>query len=231
MSLPIARARRKNVPSSQRSPCSMTPSHSFTESSNPRVVMSQARLQLADLPVVLDQPHLGDHPREVVVERLVGGHQPVDGGRHAAVHPGLPGRGERRPRARRRAAPRGRATPTARRATAAGRPTARRTAGRGRTRRCRGRTAGARRARPHRRRSRGRRRWSGCRRSRCARCRRGSGSRCRWRAPCSVPAGSTSRSPGNIPASLARRSAAGAVIGCGGRSSSRSPQPVRMNAA
>ena len=42
MSLPIVRARRKNVPSSQRSPCSMTCGHSRTQSSKPSVVMSQA---------------------------------------------------------------------------------------------------------------------------------------------------------------------------------------------
>ncbi len=42
MSLPMVRARRKKVPSSQRSPCSMTRSHSATESVNPSVVMSQA---------------------------------------------------------------------------------------------------------------------------------------------------------------------------------------------
>ena len=42
MSLPIARARRKKVPSIQRSPNSSTRSHSRTESSKPRVVMSQA---------------------------------------------------------------------------------------------------------------------------------------------------------------------------------------------
>ena len=42
MSLPIARARRKKVPSIQRSPNSSTRSHSRTESSKPSVVMSQA---------------------------------------------------------------------------------------------------------------------------------------------------------------------------------------------
>ena len=42
MSLPIARARRKKVPSIHRSPNSRTRSHSRTESSKPRVVMSQA---------------------------------------------------------------------------------------------------------------------------------------------------------------------------------------------
>ena len=42
MSLPIARARRKNVPSIQRSPNSSTRSQSRTESSKPRVVMSHA---------------------------------------------------------------------------------------------------------------------------------------------------------------------------------------------
>ncbi len=42
MSLPIARARRKNVPSIQRSPYSSTRSHSRTQSSKPSVVMSQA---------------------------------------------------------------------------------------------------------------------------------------------------------------------------------------------
>ena len=42
MSLPIARARRKNVPSSQRSPYSSTLSHSRTLSAKPSVVMSQA---------------------------------------------------------------------------------------------------------------------------------------------------------------------------------------------
>ena len=60
--------------------------------------------------------------------------------------------------------------------------------------------------------------------------RRGTGSRCRWTAPCRCPAGSTSRSPGNASASAARRRAAWSATGCRGRSSSRSPQPVRMNA-
>ncbi len=42
MSLPMARARRKNVPSIQRSPYSSTSSHSRTESSKPSAVMSVA---------------------------------------------------------------------------------------------------------------------------------------------------------------------------------------------
>ncbi len=42
MSLPIARARRKKVPSTQRSPYFSTLSHSRTQSSKPSVVMSQA---------------------------------------------------------------------------------------------------------------------------------------------------------------------------------------------
>src|SRR5687767_6929731 len=41
----------------------------------------------------------------------------------------------------------------------------------------------------------------------------------------------TSRSPGSVSASRCRRAAAHVATGCGGRSSSRSPQPVRMNAA
>ncbi len=46
-------------------------------------------LELGDLPVVLDQPRLADHAREVLVQRGVGGDHPVDAGRDAAQHAGL----------------------------------------------------------------------------------------------------------------------------------------------
>jgi hypothetical protein len=51
-------------------------------------------LELGDLPVVLDQPHLGDHPGEVGVAGLVGRHDPVDVAGDAAVDPGLAGAAE-----------------------------------------------------------------------------------------------------------------------------------------
>ena len=73
MSLPIARARRKNVPSIQRSPNSSTRSHSRTESSKPSVVMSHASWSCVDLPLVLDQPQLGGDAGEVVVGGDVAG--------------------------------------------------------------------------------------------------------------------------------------------------------------
>ena len=47
MSLPIARARRKKVPSIQRSPYLSTLAQSETESSKPRVVASQASCSCA----------------------------------------------------------------------------------------------------------------------------------------------------------------------------------------
>ena len=52
-------------------------------------------LQLTDLPVVLDQPGLGDDPGEVLVEGLVRGDEAVDGVGDTAEHPGLAGDGER----------------------------------------------------------------------------------------------------------------------------------------
>ena len=180
--------------------------------------MSQASWSSADLPVVLDQPHLGDDPGEVGVAALVGGDQPVDGVGDAAVHAGLAAAGQVGARARRCGAPRGRGSRRSPSATGGGRPTARRTAGRGRTRRCRARSAAGRRGRTRRPRSPAPRRWSGCRRSRCGRCRGGSGSRCRRTRTLNVPAGSTSRSPGNASASFARGAAAAhGVIGCGGQ--------------
>ena len=97
----MARARRKNVPSIQRSPYSSTLSHSRTLSAKPRVVMSQASLQLVELPVVLDQPHLREHPGEAPGRgrrpRRPHGPLAVD----AAQHPGLGRRGAAARRARR----------------------------------------------------------------------------------------------------------------------------------
>jgi len=46
-------------------------------------------LELLELPGVLDQPHLRQHPREVVVAAAVGGHGAVDERVDAAQHPGL----------------------------------------------------------------------------------------------------------------------------------------------
>ena len=59
--------------------------------------MSQALLQLGDLPLVLDQPQLGEHPGEVGVAALVAGDLRVHAGVHPAQHPGLrrPGTGGR----------------------------------------------------------------------------------------------------------------------------------------
>ena len=202
MSLPIARARRKKVPSIQRSPYLSTLSHSRTESSKPRVVMSQASWSSLDLPVVLDQPHLREHAGELVVAALVGGDERVDARRRRRAArascrrrparsrqlvdvPARAARGSRRSRA----------------ATGGGRPTARRTAGRGRTRRSPGR------ARPGEERRLAvlddEHRVAGLVAGEVGvrGVRRGTGSRCRWRAPCSVPAGTTSRSPGNASAS------------------------------
>ena len=48
-------------------------------------------LQLGDLPVVLDQPELTDHPLEVLVHRVIRGHHPVHVGRDPAQHAGLRG--------------------------------------------------------------------------------------------------------------------------------------------
>ena len=202
MSLPIARARRKNVPSIQRSPYSSTRSHSATESLKPSVVMSQAVCSSPTSHVVLDQPHLGEHAGEVA-------RRGSRRRRPARRRPGSTPRCTRVLPAPRSAlgelvdvaAPRGRGSRRSPSARGGGRPTARRTAGRGRTRRCRARSAAGRRARTRRPRSPARRRWSGCRRSRCGRCRGGSGSRCRWTRTLKVPAGSTSRSPGNVSAS------------------------------
>ena len=73
MSLPIARARRKKVPSIQRSPYSSTSvplAHGVLEAERGDVARL---LELRDLPLVLDQAHLGDDAGEVVVARLVGG--------------------------------------------------------------------------------------------------------------------------------------------------------------
>ncbi len=57
--------------------------------------MSQAVLELVDLPRVLDQPHLGGDAREVGVGRLVGRDQGVDARVDAALHAGLAGAGQR----------------------------------------------------------------------------------------------------------------------------------------
>ena len=118
------------------------------ESSKPRAVMSQARLQLADLPLVLDQPQL----------RQRRGRSSSSRSSSAATSPSTSGstrraaRGswrrlrQRRLEARRRGAPRGRGVGDLLQRRAGGRPTARRTAGRGRTRRSRARSAAGRRA-------------------------------------------------------------------------------------
>jgi len=47
------------------------------------------RLELGDLPLVLDQPHLRCDAGEIGVAALVGGDQPVDRGGDTAVHPHL----------------------------------------------------------------------------------------------------------------------------------------------
>ena len=107
-------------------------------------------LELAELPGVLDQPQLGEHPREVVVAPAVVGDGPVDVRVDAAQHTGLgrPRRDARR--AHRGAAPRARASRRSRAARGAGRPTARRSGGPGRTRRSAATSAGGRRARTRR---------------------------------------------------------------------------------
>ena len=110
MSLPIARARRKNVPSIQRSPyCEhVVPlAHGVLEAQGGDVA---GLLELADLPLVLDQAHLGDHPGEVVVAGLVGGHELVDGRRTRHGARGSCRRRRARRAGRRCAAPAGRAT-------------------------------------------------------------------------------------------------------------------------
>ena len=81
MSLPIARARRKKVPSIQRSPNSSTRSHSRDGVGEAEGGDVAGRLELGDLPLVLDQAHLGGDAGEVGVAALVGGDQPVDGRR------------------------------------------------------------------------------------------------------------------------------------------------------
>ena len=205
MSLPMARARRKNVPSTQRSPNSRTRSHSATESREAERGDVAGRLELRDLPVVLHQAHLRGDPREVGVAALVGRRRARRRRRRRRGGPGSCRRATGRPRAGRCGAPRAPGSRRSPSATGGGRPTARRTAGHGRTRRWSARSAGGRRGRSRRPRRPAPRRWSGCRRSRCARCRGGSGSRCRRTAPCSPPAGSTSRSPGKASASFWRR--------------------------
>ena len=89
MSLPIARARRKNVPSIQRSPSSTARSISRRGVGEAEGGDVAGGLELADLPLVLDQAHLGDHAGEVGVEARVGSDQRVDGRRDAAVDAGL----------------------------------------------------------------------------------------------------------------------------------------------
>ena len=141
MSLPIARARRKKVPSIQRSPYSQDvgPTRG-RESSKPSVVMSQASWSCGDLPLVLDQPHLGDARGRSRASRALVGRRPArsTGRRHAAEHPGLAGAARARASSssmwRTSRPERVARSPSA---TGAGRPTARRTAGRGRTRRSR----------------------------------------------------------------------------------------------
>ena len=64
MSLPIARARRKKVPSIQRSPYSSTRSHSRDGVLEAERGDVAGLLELADLPLVLDQPQLGGDPGE-----------------------------------------------------------------------------------------------------------------------------------------------------------------------
>src|SRR5690349_18858012 len=90
MSLPIARARRKNVPSIQRSPNSSTRSHSATESSNPRVVMSQAVCSSPSSHASLIS-RSSESTRAKSVARLVARDLAVHPGVDAAQHPGLDG--------------------------------------------------------------------------------------------------------------------------------------------
>ena len=89
MSLPMARARRKNVPSIQRSPYSRTCGHSRTESSKPSAVMSQASWSSATSQSSLTSRSSPTTRGEVLVEGLVGGHHRVHRGREPAQHPGL----------------------------------------------------------------------------------------------------------------------------------------------
>ena len=79
MSLPIARARRKKVPSIQRSPNSSTRSHSRTRVLEAERGDVAGLLELGDLPVVLDQPQLGERRgRSRSSRRVVAGDQRVD---------------------------------------------------------------------------------------------------------------------------------------------------------
>ena len=185
------------MPSSQRSPYfeHVVPvAHGVLEAERRDVA---GLLELADLPLVLDQPHLGDDPGEVVVE---GRRRRRPACRPPRTRRGALGSCRCRPEptgARRCGARAGRARTRSRSATADGRPTARRTPGRGRTRRCPATTAAVRRGRRRRPRPRARRRWSGCRRSRCAPCR--SSQACSWNAAPRRP----TAPPTVIPRSLA----------------------------
>ena len=230
MSLPIARARRKNVPSIQRSPYSSTLSQSRTESWKPSVVMSQASWSSPTSHSSLTS-RISEMTRAKSSSRVASADdQLVDRVGHAAVHPGLAAAGQSRRELVDVAHRAGRATTSI--SWSDGRRPAQSSpyCGRGRTRRCRGTTAAGRRGRRRRPRPPARRRWSGCRRSRCARCRSGSGSRCRRTAPCSCRPGAPAARRGT-----SRRAWSGGPPptrrpGWRGRSSSRSPQPWRMNA-
>ena len=89
MSLPMARARRKNVPSIQRSPYFRTLSHSRTLSAKPRVVMSQASWSCSSSQASLTRrislstrANSSSRPSSAVTIRSTFGV-------HAAQHPGL----------------------------------------------------------------------------------------------------------------------------------------------
>ena len=91
MSLPIARARRKNVPSIQRSPNSSTRSHSRTQSSKPRVVMSQASWSSPTSHSSLTS-RISEATRARSSSRVSSPAPARRRRRHAAVHAGLAGR-------------------------------------------------------------------------------------------------------------------------------------------
>ena len=91
MSLPMARARRKKVPSIQRSPNSSTRSHSATLSAKPRAVTSQAVCSS-----LTSQSSLISRISEITRANSPSrdssrGHLRVDDGRDAAVDAGLAG--------------------------------------------------------------------------------------------------------------------------------------------
>ena len=196
MSLPIARARRKKVPSIQRSPNSSTRSHSRDGVLEAEGGDVAGLLELADLPLVLDQPQLGGDAGEVARSTSVERRRRLRGAsskRRQVVdvaHLDAERVGDLVHR-RAAAGPQLAVLPVAEELVGVARG-----AGPG----VEDGLAVLDRPAPRRR--------SGCRRSRCARCRGGSGSRCRWRAPCRCRPGSTSRSPGKASASRARRAAA-----------------------